>query len=213
MLAGQVHPGHGLLGAPLLVEEGAQVGVGVQVARQRLHRRPPVVAGVAFGKRRRLGHPRVHSHEGHDAGAPLPVQLDPVAALGEGEVFGELGDRPHRVRLAGAFVLRADGEQAASGPLRDLHRPQCGGGGGHQRERCLGEEADLAQGEDGEQEVARRRVARLHGARHGTTSAPRSAATICARAPTSGSAGRAPAAAPHNPRRRGRSARDRRPDA
>src|SRR5262249_28129705 len=48
VLAGEVDPRHWLLRPALLVEERAQVGVGVEVAGEGLHRRAPVVAGVAL---------------------------------------------------------------------------------------------------------------------------------------------------------------------
>ena len=78
MLAGQVDPGHGVRGAGLGFEKRAQVGVGVQVAGERLDRGAPVVARVALLERRRLGDQHVAPEQQGHARPRQAVELDPL---------------------------------------------------------------------------------------------------------------------------------------
>jgi len=111
-----------------------------------------------------------HSHEGHDAGPALSVQLDPVAALGEDQVFRRAGRSSRPSASRGCLPSFAQTARRRP-PVRcaTFHRLQCLGGGGHQRERCLGNRQISRRGSTGSRRWPEGASARLHGARHGTT--------------------------------------------
>jgi len=70
VLAGQVDPGDGLPRAVLLIEEGAQLGVGVEVAGQGFDRRAPFLARVSLIQQLRFRDEGIRSHQVDRAGAP-----------------------------------------------------------------------------------------------------------------------------------------------
>ena len=87
--------------AALLVEERAQVGVGVEVAGQGLHRRAPFLAGVALVEGLHLGHQQSSRPTSVTAPrAAQAVELDAVAAVGERQVLGDAGDRAEAVQTS-----------------------------------------------------------------------------------------------------------------
>ena len=158
VLAGEVHPRHGLRGAALLVEERAQVGVRVQVAGEGFHRGSPVVAGVALVERLDLGDERVDAHELDDPSAAQAVELHATATRPERDLFGERGHGPHRVDFAGGRVDRGgvalrDREQELRSPARDLHRSHRPRARDHDAERGFGKEAQVLEGKHGKEVV------------------------------------------------------------
>ncbi len=74
----------GLGGAPLLLEERAEIGVGMEVARQRLHCGAPFVARVALVEGRHLGHQGLGSEKPDRLRPPLAVELYLTRSAGRG---------------------------------------------------------------------------------------------------------------------------------
>ena len=206
VLAGQVDPGHRLLRPPLLVEERAQVGVGVEVAGEGLDRGAPV---VARRRPRRSGStsatsvsmPITASRRGRGCSA---VELDAVAAVGKRRVLGEVGDGAHSCRSRGdGLALRValgHGEDArARSAARSPARARAAGAVTTTRQRGLGEEAEVPQRQHGQEDVRARcartgcrRVSCATVGAHRTTRCRAAAAATSAAGPGRGRRGPRP---------------------
>lgn len=177
VLAGQVHPGHRLLRAALLVQEAAQDGMGVQVAGQRLDGRAPFVAGVAVVERLRLRDQGVPADEAHDLRAAQAVELQAPAALLDADALPDFRDRADDVQIlgprhGGLGVLLGDGEHPAARAVGDLERLDGRGARDHEAQRRLRKQAQLAERQHRQQQVepGHGRLLAPSVRRHGTTS-------------------------------------------
>ena len=127
VLAGEVDPRHGVPRPPLPLQESPEVGVGVEVARERLDRGAPLAAGVAFLHRLRLRDQYFHAQHADDPGPAKPVELDAVLRGRDREVLGEGGDRAEGVEVAPPRARRrgvelGEGEEPPAGAGRHLDR-------------------------------------------------------------------------------------------
>src|SRR5687768_7133742 len=100
VLAGEIDPGHRLLRAALPIEKRAQLDVRVQVAREGLHGRAPLVAGVPLFETFDLRHQDLGADHGDAAGPGMAVELDLDRAVGFG-LRCDRGHRTHRLQLLG----------------------------------------------------------------------------------------------------------------
>jgi hypothetical protein len=147
MLAGEIDPGHGLARVTLLLEEGAQVRVRVQVAREGLYGRAPLVARVALRDGCGLRHEKVGADDGPHLRARQAVELD--AVLQGGHLLdipdGRQGSDGREVARRDGRLPVGDGEDGSARPQGHLEGGDRGGVGDHDRQRGARKQAQVGE--------------------------------------------------------------------